>query len=363
MAVGRLAERNVRPGVSGDLAGSEDDTTEEGAGQHKDIDSSDGDESGSGIDADGFAEDTGFENGGESADDDVAHEISNVSFGALLEAQNALSRKRKRGSETTMHQDAKLDALRSRLQEIRSKKNSSRSSRGLDDVAKGRSKRSSTEQSRELVTRSTKDDKHRNESGSDDEDSDSVPSEEEPPTRSRTSKHAPASQSSRHQVTRKRTVIDIPKRVIRDPRFDATNQQSHHPNNNNNNSEKAYSFLRDYEKSEIAELKAALKQTKDEAEKDLLRRKLNSMQNRIKSQEAKEREQEVLRKHRKEESEKVEQGKRPFFLKRGDVKERAAVEGFRGLKKRDQTKVVEKRKRRESQRERRRMPGERRVVE
>jgi ribosomal RNA-processing protein 36 len=158
-------------------------------------------------------------------------------------------------------------------------------------------------------------------------------------------------------VTRKRTVIDVPKRHFRDPRFDALHQQSAPTGN----SAKAYSFLRDYQKDEIAELKTAIKQARNEDDKETLKRKMVSMQNRIKAQEAKEREQEILRQHRREEKEKVEQGKKPFYLKSKDVKERAIVEKFKGMKSKDREKLMEKRRRKESQKEKRRMPDARRL--
>ena len=126
--------------------------------------------------------------------------------------------------------------------------------------------------------------------------------------------------------------------------------------------DKAYSFLYDYQKTEIDELKTAAKATADEDEKALLRRKVNSMENRLKAKAGKEREQEVLRAHRREEKGRVEQGKTPYFLKKKEVKERALVEKFKGMKGKEREKIVEKRRKKEAQREIKRMPGNRRVV-
>ena len=53
---------------------------------------------------------------------DVEQKISNVSFGALKQAQDAVSRKRKRGSDTTADQEDKLEALRERLRQIRAQR-------------------------------------------------------------------------------------------------------------------------------------------------------------------------------------------------------------------------------------------------
>lgn len=287
-------------------------------------------------------EDLESDEGNESSgsDEEVQQQIQNVSFGALKQAQDSLARKRKRGSDTTAEQEDKLEALRARLNEIRSKSKIPKNEKTSQD--RGHERRSVQDRADEAGFAS-------------DSDSDSAPSEEEN-VKSRTSKHAPASQSSRRPVTRKREVVDVPNRKLRDPRFDTLQQVSTH----GGNSGKAYSFLRDYEKDEIAELKSAIKQSRDEDDKETLRRKMNSMQNRIKSQEAKEREQEIQRQHRREEKEKVEQGKKPFFLKRKDVKERAIVEKFKGMKSKDREKLIEKRRRKEDQKEKRRMPDARR---
>jgi ribosomal RNA-processing protein 36 len=291
-------------------------------------------------------EDVAFDEGDEAneSEEEVDQRMQNVSFGALKQAQDAISRKRKRGSDPNADQEEKLETLRARLNEIRSKsESSSKTRRSKSDQPSSRSHKGRVQITQDDV----------------DADSDSAPPEEESNTKSRTSKHAPASQSSRRQVTRKRTVIDVPKRHFRDPRFDALHQQSAHTGNN----AKAYSFLRDYQKDEIAELKAAIKQARNEDDKETLKRKMVSMQNRIKSQEAKEREQEILRLHRREEKEKVEQGKKPFYLKSKDVKERANIEKFKGMKSKDREKLMEKRRRKEGQKEKRRMPDARRLNE
>ncbi|KAK5676903.1 rRNA biogenesis protein rrp36 [Elasticomyces elasticus] len=274
----------------------------------------------------------------EDEDADVQAKISNISFGALKQAQDAVgSRKRKRGSNDSpaAADDDKLEALRKRLKQIKEQKGS-------------------------LPTTITN---HDDAEDSDGSDSDSAPSEEGGHVKSRTSKHAPASQTTKHQVTRKRTVISYPKLVTRDPRFDNIPFQApttaHAPNDA---SDKAYAFLRDYQKDEVGELRAALRKTKDEDEKELLRRKINSMENRLKSHAAKEREQAVRAEHRKEEKGRVLEGKKPYFLKDKEVKERALVKKFEGMKGREREKIVAKRALKESQKEKRAMPRDRRLA-
>jgi len=191
-----------------------------------------------------------------------------------------------------------------------------------------------------------------------DDDSDSAPFETPARIPHRSSKHAPMEQSSKYPVTRKRQVIHVPKQVNQDPRF-VLPESSYHPDKSGKN----YAFLWDYRKEETKELRAALKQKHTEEEEINLRRKLNSMENQVKAKEAKEREQEVRRRHRKEEKGRIEEGKRPFYLKEKDVRETAVAERFSALKKKDQTKAIERRRRKEGQKEKRKMPRARRMVD
>ena len=113
-------------------------------------------------------------------------------------------------------QDAKLEALRQRLRQLRERK---------ADKPDGKSKQERPAHARVTAQADVQDEDH----GEDQSDSDSdAPSEEAAPT-SRGSKHAPMSQSTKNQVTRKRQVIDLPNRKIRDPRFDALHSSAAHP--------------------------------------------------------------------------------------------------------------------------------------
>ena len=104
-----------------------------------------------------------------------------------------------------------------------------------------------------------------------------------------------------------------------------------------------------------------MKASKNEDEKETLRRKMVSMENRLKAKAAKEREREIMRRHRREEREKVEQGKQPYYLKRKEVKEKALEEKFKGMKGKEREKLMERRRRKEGQREKKKMPSARRV--
>ena len=171
----------------------------------------------------------------------------------------------------------------------------------------------------------------------------------------RGSKHAPAEQSSKKAVSRKRGVVPVPKRPIRDPRFESLSGPLHADKFRKN-----FAFLDTYRQSEMAELRAGIRKTKDPTARETLKRALTSMESRKKAQEMNDQRQDVLRRHRKEERERVEAGKKPFYLKKAEVKERALVERFKGMKGKQVEKAIERRRKKQTAKERKGMPDERR---
>lgn len=333
MAPAKLLNRNIRPS----RVQPEDDDDFDLSG-----DGSEGEDAGSAAD---FDDESGDDDNDAPEDDEdeeegaVDGQLEKVSFGALKQAQDSLSRKRKRNEETNPENDEKLEKIRERLREIKRRKESEAEAEGKPKKKQASKKSDNRDE-----------DEHEEDS---DSDSDSGPEEV-----GAKSKHAPMAQSSRYEVTRKRQVIEVPKMKARDPRFDAMQQRNAHTGN----VEKAYGFLAEYQADEIAQLKAALKTTKDPFQQDLLKRKIGSMENRIKAKAAKEREQEVLRRHRKEERQKVESGKNPYYLKKSELKEQALVEKYKGMKGKEREKAIDKKRKKESQREIKRMPEARRMV-
>jgi ribosomal RNA-processing protein 36 len=247
------------------------------------------------------------------ADDDsrVQAQMSKVSFGALAKAQDALAgdqtgdRKRKRGEPSSQAQEDKLEALRARLRQIKADKMAS----GAIDpsTAKSKSKSKSKSAAPADKSRHPRDKKDAAHDDDDNSDSDAAP-------HARSSKHAPAVQSSKRMVSRKRTVVDVnaKKPVFRDPRFDAATG----PRPDENTVNKRYAFLNDYKASEIADLRRTIKKSKSESEKEQLKKQLLSMESQQKTRENKEQHQAVIAEHKKKEKELVKDGKKPFFLKK-----------------------------------------------
>jgi ribosomal RNA-processing protein 36 len=173
----------------------------------------------------------------------------------------------------------------------------------------------------------------------------------------RPSKHAPQALSSKHAVSRHRTVIDAPTLTPRDPRFDPLTGPID-PNRFTQN----YSFLSSYRTSEISALKTAIRAPKTPAEeKEKLQTALKRMESRRQAEEAREREREVVREHRRGERERVKEGKKPFFLKEGEVRKRVLVRRFEGMGERRRERVVERRRKKMAGREKKMMPRRRGV--
>ncbi|KAG9745403.1 DUF947-domain-containing protein, partial [Aureobasidium melanogenum] len=282
----------------------------------------------------------------EDAEEDVKDKLSNISFGTLSRAQESISKKRKRAAGDDDEKEDKLEALRARLRELRE-------SKGVDPAPKKNKKEAvkSTTNPAAKKSRTTKD--ASDDSASDGSNSDS---DEDGPPQARSSKHAPMAQASNRQVTRKRQVIDVPKRQVRDPRFGPLGGPV-----DDAALAKKYSFINDYQDSEMAELKAAIKKSKNEDDKAVLKRKLLSMESKKKARENKEREQEVIRDHRKKEKEAIAQGKNPFYLKKSEQKKQALVNKFDSMKSKDRERLIERRRKKVSQKEKKNMPAPRRM--
>ncbi|KAF2118812.1 hypothetical protein BDV96DRAFT_362657 [Lophiotrema nucula] len=285
------------------------------------------------------------ESDGSEDEERYQQRLSNVSFGDLAKAHESMTRKRKRGEPTSAAQDDKLQALRERLRELKAAKG----------VTGGKSSKSAKATRRQEESDEGMDE---DEDADEDEDEDTDGgSESDAAPRSRSSKHAPAVQSSKRAVTRRRNAVEVKKPVSRDPRFD--NVAGLRPDEST--MKKRYGFLDDYKASEMAELKAAIKKTKNEDEKEKLKRKLLSMESQKKAKDAKEKQQEIAREHKKKEKELVKQGKTPFYLKKSEQKKIALVDRFQNMKSKQRDKVIERRRKKTTARERRNMPSERRA--
>ena len=152
--------------------------------------------------------------------------------------------------------------------------------------------------------------------------------------------------------------MPVPKREFRDPRFEPLSGFVDEAK-----VRAAYSFLDEYREDEIKELKSAIKTARDADAKDKLKRALMSMESKKKAQMRKQKEQEILDNHRKAEKELVKQGKQPFYLKKAEQKKRVLLDQFGGLKGKKLDHVIERRRKKQEGREKKKMPFKRRAVE
>ncbi|GAB1314903.1 rRNA bioproteinsis protein rrp36 [Madurella fahalii] len=188
---------------------------------------------------------------------------------------------------------------------------------------------------------------------------------EKPPHR--TSKHAPAEMSSKKPVSRKRDFLTVTaptqKQQPRDPRFMPLGAGSSASTVAEIKARKAYAFLDEYRESEMQQLRAAIKKTKNAAEKEQLQKALMSMESRKKAQTRKDKERAVIEEHRRQEKELIKQGKKPFYLKRSEQKKRVLVDQFQRMKKGQVDKVIERRRKKIAAKEKKLLPVARRGVE
>lgn len=159
------------------------------------------------------------------------------------------------------------------------------------------------------------------------------------PRPSRSSKHAPQEQTSKRPVTRRREILPDLRRKYRDPRFDPLMGEM-----DESKARKAYSFLDEYRDSELADLKAQVRKTKNPDEKERLKRQVLSMESKKKARLRKDEEDQLLSEHRKKEKELVAQGKQPFYLKKSEQKKQLLTNRFEGMSKGAVDRAIERKR-------------------
>lgn len=161
----------------------------------------------------------------------------------------------------------------------------------------------------------------------------------------RSDKNQPQEVSSKVPVSVLRQVVAPVRHKAHDPRFDTA--LGHY---NADLFAKSYAFVGDLQRQELAELQTRLKATRDVREADRMQRVVD----RLKSMEATKRRTEnqklLLKERRQVEQELVAKGKRPFYLKKTDVRRMELADKYKKLKEKsgdkaiDVDKLVEKRR-------------------
>ncbi|XP_062503004.1 ribosomal RNA processing protein 36 homolog [Corticium candelabrum] len=168
----------------------------------------------------------------------------------------------------------------------------------------------------------------------------------------RASKNRPREMSSKKPVSRFRTVVDLPKKVVRDPRFE---EESGHFNAGLFH--KAYSFIDEYKAIEKQALERELKKTRKKSRREDVSALLQKMEKEETARARAEESKKVDRELRKNERKLIGKGKHPYYLKNSARKKLKLAERFLELKTKGKLEhFLLKRRKRTATKERRFLP-------
>ncbi|VAI20049.1 unnamed protein product [Triticum turgidum subsp. durum] len=144
----------------------------------------------------------------------------------------------------------------------------------------------------------------------------------------RESRKRPMEISTNVRPPRLREVIQVPKKVVRDPRFEpvygAVDKEGFR---------KRYNFLFDHDlPAEKEKLQKSIKKLKDPNAIEEAKNQITWIDKQLRSNPQKNVESEILRGHIKKEREAAKAGKRPYYLKKSEIRERKLMDKYNELK-------------------------------
>ena len=161
--------------------------------------------------------------------------------------------------------------------------------------------------------------------------------------------------SSKRTVTRRKTVVASKKREARDPRFDNASGFL-----NEDAFRKNYRFLEEYEATEIAELRSAVKRERSAERRSDMAALLKRMQQDRAERERKDRVQAKVREKRREIRDRVRKGGKAFHLKKSAIRQIELEDKFEQLRKSGKLQsYMEKKRKRNASKDRRALPARR----
>ncbi|ORX45818.1 DUF947-domain-containing protein, partial [Piromyces finnis] len=170
----------------------------------------------------------------------------------------------------------------------------------------------------------------------------------------RENKNRPMEISSKKPVSRYREVVEIKKKKARDPRFDNLSGKY-----NEDLFKKSYKFLAEMEENEMNMIQDKIKKTKNSIEKEKLMRVYQSLKSKKQTEKERERRQSIKREWRKKEIQRVKEGKKPFYLKKADLKRMELIDKYKNTKSKSIDKILEKRRKKNASKEHKLMPRKR----
>ncbi|KAL2902335.1 Ribosomal RNA processing protein 36-like protein [Bienertia sinuspersici] len=169
----------------------------------------------------------------------------------------------------------------------------------------------------------------------------------------RANKNRPMEVSCKKPVSRYREVVQAPKKVSCDPRFESLCGTF-----DEEGFKKRYSFI--YEESlpaEKEELKKKLRSSKDPEVIEDLKNRISLIEKQMKSDSTKARKNQILSEQKKRVREAVKQGKRPFYIKKSEIRKKVNIEKYDHLKAAGKLdSYIEKKRRRAAAKDHRFMP-------
>ncbi|PKI65307.1 hypothetical protein CRG98_014271 [Punica granatum] len=158
--------------------------------------------------------------------------------------------------------------------------------------------------------------------------------------------------SCKKPVSRFREVIQATKRVVRDPRF-----ESLCGNLDVEGFKKRYNFLYENElPAEREELQKQLKKTKSPKEMGEIKSRIAWIDKQLKES-AKHTDAAILAGHKKREREATKQGKKPFYLKKSEIRKQRLIKKYHSLKEEGKLEAfIEKKRRKNASKDHRYMP-------
>ncbi|CAA0831526.1 Unknown protein [Striga hermonthica] len=170
---------------------------------------------------------------------------------------------------------------------------------------------------------------------------------------SRANKNRPMEMSSKKPVSRFREVIQVPKKVVRDPRFESLCGTL-----DVDGFKKRYNFIYDEAlPAEKEELKKQMKKANDPEAISELKDRLAHIDKELKSAVTKRTEKNILAEHKKKEREAAKKGKQPYYLKKSELRKQQLIEKYKELKESGKVEsFIEKKRRKNAAKDHRYIP-------
>ncbi|XP_063774806.1 ribosomal RNA processing protein 36 homolog isoform X2 [Pseudophryne corroboree] len=159
--------------------------------------------------------------------------------------------------------------------------------------------------------------------------------------------------SSKKPIPFLRKVVPAKKMMRRDPRFDDLSGAY-----KEDVFEKTYSFLNDIKKREKQVVEKKLQKTRNPDLKEKLEQLLRRMDQQEEAAQKKIKLREKQLEFKKQQRELAQQGKKPFYLKKGDIRKMELADKYQELKKKGKLEhFLSKKRKRNSNKDRRRLPN------